>query len=431
MIERYADPVINSLWDEQSKINNWTLVEKAACITLHKRGKITDEEIEAIKEAPAPTIDKVKKLEKITDHDVAAFVQALAQNCGKAGRHIHKGLTSSDICDTAQAIAIKRSLQIIIEKLNNFGSTLRAMAEKYKRTPCIGRTHGVHAEITTFGIRIAGWYAELHRNLKRLRVIRDGWRAKLSGAVGTYSQTDPEFEEKTLKQLCLIPEKISTQIIPRDRHAELLSALALVGGLLERIALEIRSLQRTEIREVEEGFKSGQKGSSAMPHKHNPISSEKVCGLARILRGHMLVAHENMALWHDRDISHSSTERIIIPDAFHLLAHMIKIMDKKVFANLQVFPDNMMKNIMKTGGAVFSQNVLTFLLSHGYSREKAYKIVQQCAQLVLEGKHERMIDAISYMFYVGPDAMPDLNKCFDIENYLVHVDSIFRKVFWS
>lgn len=431
MIERYAHPSVASLWSDWAKFNFWTRVEKAACEVFYERGEITEEEIEAIRKASAPTAERVKELEKVTDHDVVAFVQALAENVGEAGRHIHKGLTSSDVCDTAQALAIVASIQLVIEKANDFGGQLRALAMKHKYTPCIGRTHGVHAEITSFGIRVAGWYAEIHRNLDRLRKLRDGWRAKMSGAVGTYSQTDPEFEKRALHHLALKPEPISTQVVPRDRHADLLSALALLGGALERIALEIRSLQRTEIREVEEGFKSGQKGSSAMPHKRNPISSEKVCGLARILRGYMLVAHENIALWHDRDISHSSAERLIIPDAFHTIMHMITVLDKKVFPNLQVFPDNMMSNILKTGGAVCSQNVLTWLLSLGYSREEAYGIVQRSAKMVIEGEAERMRDAITYMFHVDSNALEELDKCFDVNSYLKHVDYIFKRVFWS
>lgn len=429
MIERYAHPTIESLWNDWGKLNFWTRVEKAACEVFYERGEITKEEIKAIRKAKSPDPNRVKELEKVTDHDVVAFVQALAENCGDAGRHIHKGLTSSDVCDTAQALAILGSLQVTIEKLNSFANQLHKLALDHKYTPCIGRTHGVHAEITTFGIRVAGWYSELHRNLDRLRNVRDNWTAKMSGAVGTYSQTDPEFEERVLHILVLKPEKVSTQIIPRDKHAELISALALLGGALERIALEIRSLQRTEIREVEEGFRSGQKGSSAMPHKRNPISSEKVCGLARILRGYMIVAHENIALWHDRDISHSSVERLIIPDSFHTVIHMITVLSEKVFPNLRVFPENMMKNIMKTGGAVFSQNILGWLLSKGYSRDEAYKVVQQSAKMVLEKKYERMIDAITGTFHVDSHALRELEDCFNVNRYLTHVDAIFNRVF--
>jgi len=431
MIERYTHPQIQGLWSDWSKFNFWTRVEVAACEVFYNRGEITEEEIKAIRMAKPPTPERVKELEKVTDHDVAAFVQALAENVGEAGRHIHRGLTSSDICDTAQALIIRSSLQVLIENLNDFGSQLRRLAFKYKLVPCIGRTHGVHAEITSFGIRIAGWYAEVHRNLSRLRRIRDSWCAKMSGAVGTYSQTDPDFEKEALANLGLKVELISTQIIPRDRHAELLSVISLLGGTFERIALEIRSLQRTEIREVEEGFKVGQKGSSAMPHKHNPISSEKICGLARILRGYMVVAHENVALWHDRDISHSSAERIILPDAFNVVMHMLEVLDKKVFPNLQVFPENMMANIMKTGGAVFSQNVLGWLLSLNYSREEAYNIVQKSAQMVMDGKFERMREAIMDMFFVSAAAQEEMDKCFDVDRYLQHVDAIFNRVFWS
>jgi adenylosuccinate lyase len=407
------------------------MVEKAACEVFHKRGEINEEEIIDIRNASNPSVDRVKELEKISDHDTAAFVQALAENSGKGGRYIHKGLTSSDICDTAQALIVRQSLQAVIEKLNDFGNRLHTTALRYKNTPCIGRTHGVHAEITTFGIRVAGWYAELHRNLNRLKSIKDSWTAKISGAVGTYSQIDPDFEKETLYLLGLKPEIISTQVIPRDRHAELLSAISLLGGMLERIALEIRSLQRTEIREVEEGFRKGQKGSSAMPHKHNPISSEKVCGLARVLRGYMLTAYENMALWHDRDISHSSTERIILPDAFNLIAHMIDVMDNKVFANLQIFPENMMSNIMKTGGAVFSQNILGWFISKGHTREEAYNIVQKCAKKVIDGKFERIREAILDEYYVDESAIEEFDKCFDFNNYLRHVDAIFSKVFYG
>jgi len=429
MIERYEHPIIQEIWSDKSKFTFWKRVELAACEVFYKRGEITEEEIKVIREAKAPTPERVRELEKTTDHDVAAFVQALAENVGEAGRHIHRGLTSSDVCDTAQALMIKASIDVVLNKLNNFAVQLYELALKYKFTPCIGRTHGVHAEITSFGMRFAGWYSEIERNIVRLKRVKENWCAKMSGAVGTYSQTDPEFEQEALDNLFLSVEPVSTQIVPRDRHAELLSVLSLIGGALERIALEIRSLQRTEIREVEEGFKVGQKGSSAMPHKHNPISSEKVCGLSRVLRGYMIVAHENIALWHDRDISHSSTERIILPDAFNIITHMIQVLNDKVFPNLQVFPENMMANIMKTGGAVFSQNVLGWLLSLGYSREKAYKLVQESAQMVLDGKVERMVDALVFLGNFDAFQIVELNKCFDVNIYLKHINKIFNRVF--
>jgi len=436
MIERYNSHIIDGIWNEQAKFDRWAEIEVAACRVYHERGEISIEDMDRIETAEFPSAHRIKEIEKETDHDVVAFIKAFCENIGgDSGRHIHKGLTSSDICDTAQAMAMRDSVAALLRILTEFIFTsIRPLAEKFKHTPCIGRTHGVHAEITTFGLRVLGWFAELMRCRARLLEVYYSVRhAKLSGAVGTYSQTDPEFESHVLNRLKLFVEPVSTQIVPRDRYADLLSALSLLGGAFERIALEIRSLQRTEIREVEEGFKKGQTGSSAMPHKRNPISSEKICGLARLLRGNMIVAFENMALWHDRDISHSSAERVILPDSFHIVFHMLDTM-KKIFDNLQVFPLNMEDNIWKTGGLVFSQNVLGYYLSKGMSREVAYKKVQEAAYMVWNkdfvGKNAFMqaLLELTPMTDPTPQEISEFNKCFDVKQYLRYVDDIFDRM---
>jgi adenylosuccinate lyase len=426
MIERYEHPVVLKIWNEQSKFDRWTAVEKAACSVLYERGEITDEEYSSIRAANSPNEMRIKEIERTTDHDVVAFIRALSENIEVGSQYVHKGLTSSDVCDTAQAIAIVNTLKHLISGLGDFNNLrLKPLAHRHKNTLCIGRTHGIHAEITTFGIRVAGWYAEIERNIGRLKVLIESLsHGKLSGAVGTYSQNDPEFELEVLTRLGLKVEKISTQIVPRDRHAELINGLSLLGSAFERIALEIRSLQRTEIRELEEGFKDGQTGSSAMPHKRNPISSEKICGLARLLRGYMVTANENIALWHDRDISHSSVERIIIPDSFHLVFHMLEILSNKIFPSLVVFSENMMNNISKTGGLVFSQNVLLYLLSKCEMRDEAYRIVQQATKLVWDGEFKSFKQAILSVKQL-PEG--DIDKCFNMD--IKYIDDIFRRVF--
>jgi len=430
MIERYKSPLVEKIWNEQAKFNRWAQVEVAACKAFHNMGEISDEDMQKIEEAELPKVERIKEIEKETDHDVVAFVRAFCENIeGDAGRHIHKGLTSSDVCDTAQAMAMRDTLVRLHRRVEDFCySYLKPLILKYKDTPCIGRTHGVHAEITSFGLRVAGWYSELSRCLLRIvRTLDSVSHAKLSGAVGTYSQTSPDFEKQVLYHLVLPVEPVSTQVVPRDRHAELLSTLALLGGAFERIALEIRLLQRTEVQEVREGFKKGQTGSSAMPHKRNPISSEKVCGLARLLRGNTMVAFENMALWHDRDISHSSAERIILPDSFHIVFHMVTVMEK-IFANLSVFPQIMEQNIDMTRGMIYSQNILGFFLKKGKSRSEAYGLVQEAARMIIEEDCPNMLYALKKLCELTVDEIDELSSLFKPERYLKHVDTIIKRV---
>lgn len=381
MIERYQTEEMAAIWNEQAKFNRWAKIEKAAAKVMYDRGEMSASTLERIIATAAPTPEEVLEREKITNHDVVAFIQSFTKDMGEDGRLVHKGLTSSDICDTANALAISESIDVLFTDITDFADVLLKRAKEFKYTVCMGRTHGVHAEPTTFGLRILGWYAELLRNMKRMNALLDDGgcvTAKFSGAVGNYTQNDPDFEKAVLENLSLKVEPVSTQVVPRDRYADLFSVLSLIGGMVERIALEIRHLQRTEVGEVHEGFRKGQTGSSAMPHKKNPILSERLCGLSRLLRGYMLTAHENMALWHDRDISHSSTERVILPDAFHTVSYMLQKCTKLI-NNLVVFPKIMISNINKTKGLCFSQRVLTYLVSNGISRSEAYEIVQKAA----------------------------------------------------
>lgn len=380
---------MENIWNEEAKIKRWARIEAAVASVMHDNGEIPDEEFTKMSDAELPTLERINEIEKETDHDVVAFIRAYGENMGSASRFLHKGLTSSDIVDTATSLAIKESIDVLAIFLEDLGKVLKEKAIKYKDLPCIGRTHGVHAEPTSFGLKFLGWYAECLRNDFRLSTQ---WVnmcvGKLSGAVGNYSQHDWDFGESVLKKLDLVPEDVSTQIIPRDRHAEVVANIALIGTLIERMATEIRSLQRTEIREVEEKFKDGQTGSSAMPHKHNPILSERLCGMARLLRSYMITAFDNVALWHERDISHSSNERIIFPDMFHL-SHYMLIKAKSLIENLTVFESQIKNNIDKTHGLIYSQNILSYLISKQFDRTAAYKIIQKAAQEMMEGRDKK------------------------------------------
>ncbi len=430
MIERYQTDAMAALWNEEAKFERWTQVEVAACEAFHARGEISDDEMAIIKEkAHHQSAAHVREHEKVTNHDVVAFVRSVSEMVGEpACRHLHRGLTSSDVVDTANGIALRDSLKVIIESVKVLQQAIAKRALEHKLTPCAGRTHGIHAEPTSFGLRLAGWHTELARNIERLEAaLSEVAYGKMSGAVGTFSQTDPEFESFVVQQLGLQAEPVATQVVPRDRHASTLSALSLLGGGLERFATEIRSLQRTDLREAEEGFRKGQTGSSAMPHKRNPITCERVSGMARLLRSYMLSAHENIALWHDRDISHSSVERVIFPDAFHC-AHYMVLQFTRVIENLRVYPDNMMENIDRTGGLLFSQNVLGCLLKAGMERQEAYKIVQRAAMNVWEGEfatfRQALEDEKTIQEKLGPS---DLDRAFELTPYLRHIDTLFKR----
>ena len=377
MIPRYTRPEIGAVWTDDAKFESWREVEVAACEEMDGP---TEEDLVAIREATF-TAAAVHERERITDHDVAAFVDVLSADAGPGGRWIHYGLTSSDVLDTALALQIRKAGAILVAGAHEVAGTLADKAREHAHTVCVGRTHGVHAEPTTFGIKLAGFAFEADRNAKRLQAAFDQVAVgALSGAVGTYAATSPEFEERVLARLGLERELMSTQVIPRDRHAELLQAITLAGAGLERLATEIRHLQRTEVREAEEPFKKGQKGSSAMPHKRNPITTERITGLARVLRGYAQAGVENVALWHERDISHSGAERVILPDATIALDYM-QSLATRVVAGLVVHEDRMLENLQLTSGALFSQRLLLALIeTNGLVRDDAYRTAQELAQ---------------------------------------------------
>jgi adenylosuccinate lyase len=368
------------IWSEQRKLETWLEVELAVSEALAEAGVIPAEDFEQIRDRASFDIDEVKERERITGHDVAAFVDVVGASVGEAGRWFHYGLTSSDVLDTGRALQLREAGDEVVGGARALTVALADRAREFRDTLCVGRTHGVHAEPTTFGLKLAGFAFEFDRSARRMsRAFRQLETGKLSGAVGTYSTFGPEIGEAALAKLGLKPEPVATQVVPRDRHAELLAVIAIAASSLERLAVEIRNLQRTEIREVEESFGDEQKGSSAMPHKRNPIASERITGLSRVLRGNAQTALENVALWHERDISHSSAERVIIPDSTTLLDYMQELA-RAVVEGMRVDPDRMLRNLELTHGALFSQSVLTALVESGLSRDDAYRIVQRVSQ---------------------------------------------------
>jgi adenylosuccinate lyase len=376
VIERYTRPEIGAVWTDAARMETWRQVEVAACEEMDGP---TADDLEAIRGATF-TVEAVQEREKITDHDVAAFVDVLSASAGPGGRWIHFGLTSSDVLDTALALQLRAAGEIVVRGARELTGALVARAREHVDTLCVGRTHGVHAEPTTFGVKLAGFAFEAHRNAERLeRAFEQASVGALSGAVGTYAATSPDFEARVLARVGLSPERVSTQVVPRDRHAEVLQAVALAGAGLERFATEIRHLQRTEVREVEEPFRAGQKGSSAMPHKRNPITTERITGIARLLRGYSQAALENVALWHERDISHSSAERVALPDATILLDYA-QSLALRVVTGMTVHADRMLANLDLTHGALYSQRALLALVEQGRTRDDAYRIVQEAAQ---------------------------------------------------
>jgi adenylosuccinate lyase len=408
VIERYTREQIGALWTDDARMEAWRRVEVAACEEMPGP---TAEELQAIRAATF-TVEAVQERERVTDHDVAAFVDVLSASAGPAGRWIHFGLTSSDVLDTALALQLRAAGEVVLAGARELVEALAERAREHVDTVCVGRTHGVHAEPTTFGIKLAGFAFEAHRNALRLQdAFAQASVGALSGAVGTYAATDPEFEARVLARLGLAAEPVSTQVVPRDRHAALLQAIALAGAGLERLATEIRHLQRTEVREAEEPFRSGQqKGSSAMPHKRNPITTERICGLARVLRGHAQAATENVALWHERDISHSGAERVILPDATIALDYM-QHLAIRVVRGLVVHEDRMRANLELTHGALFSQRVLLALVEQGRTRDEAYRIAQDEAQRAWDsGTHLRDLLA-------QRDLGLDLDAIFDLGHY--------------
>ena len=429
MIDRYSLPEMSNIWQDEFKFKAMLDIEILTLEALSKQRKIPLPALRRIKKKARFNPDAIRRIEAKTQHDVVAFVQCVAQNIGPDAKYLHLGLTSSDLLDTTLGVQLKAASEILIDGLNKLSSLLAKKAKKYKDMACIGRTHGVHAEPTTFGLKLALWYDETKRNSERLLQAKEAVSlGKISGAVGTYANIEPEVEAYVCKKLGLKPAKISTQIIQRDVYAQYLSTLAIIGASLEKFATEIRHLQRTEVQEVEEPFAKGQKGSSAMPHKRNPVICERVCGLSRILRGNATVALENIALWHERDISHSSAERIIMPDSTILLDYMLhKFIE--VMEGLRVYPDNMLANLVRTRGLIFSQRVLLGLMDKGLRRQKAYDLVQRCAMQSWKEnsdfKEELLKEGSGVSEYL---TRKDLEGIFDLEYYLRNVNKIFKRL---
>jgi adenylosuccinate lyase len=423
VIDRYTRPELGSVWTDEARMEAWRQVEVAAAEELEGPEGPSAEELDAIRAATF-TVDAVRERERVTDHDMAAFVDVLAKSAGPAGRWIHFGLTSSDVLDTALALQIRAAGEVILPAARELVAALAERAREHRDTLCVGRTHGVHAEPTTFGLKLAGFAFEADRNAERLeRAFAQARVGALSGAVGTYSANGPDFEARVLERLGLEREPVSTQVVARDRHAELLQAIALAGAGLERFATEVRHLQRTEVREVEEPFREGQKGSSAMPHKRNPIVTERICGLARVLRGNAQAAVEDVALWHERDISHSGVERIVLPDST-ILVDYVQQLALRVVRGMTVHADRMRANLELTHGALFSQRVLLALVAAGMERDAAYRIVQAAAQRAWdEGTPLREVLA-------GEPAAAelDLDAIFDYRQFVRHVPDVVARL---
>jgi len=429
MIPRYTRPDMGRLWDRETKFQKWLDVEIAVCEAWAELGEIPKDELREIKKKASFDVQQIDEIEKVVKHDVIAFLTSVAQSLGPEARFIHKGLTSSDILDTALALLMRQASDIIIKNIHELLDVLKRQAYKYKDTPMMGRSHGVHAEPITFGLKFALWVEDMKRNLERMRKAKHSISVgKLSGAVGTFSNIPPVIEEKVCKKLGLKPEPVATQVVQRDRHAEYLTTLALIAASVEKIATEIRHLQRSEVLEVEEPFMTGQKGSSAMPHKRNPVGCENLSGLARLVRTNALAALENVALWHERDISHSSVERVIIPDSSILVDYMLHRL-RGILEKLHVYPKRMKENMAKSYGLYTSQRVMLALLEKGLDRERAYSIVQGDAmkswkeeadfkKILLKDKEVK-----KYL------TAKEIGEIFDLSYYLKNVDYIFKRVF--
>ncbi|HRD02268.1 MAG TPA: adenylosuccinate lyase [Candidatus Saccharicenans sp.] len=428
MLDRYTLPEMGAIWSEENKYRKWLEVEISVCNAWARLGQIPKRSLDNIKKKASFDVKRIEEIEKVVKHDVIAFLTSVAEFVGEDSRFIHMGLTSYDIVDTALSLLMVESLDLVEKKLLELRKVVKKMALKYKMTPCIGRTHGVHAEPITFGFKILVWYEELNRHLDRLRQAREVIRVgRISGSVGTYIHLDPRVEKYALKALGLEPARVSTQVLQRDRHAEVMSVLALIATSLEKFALEIRHLQRTEVLEVEEPFTRGQKGSSSMPHKRNPVRCERVAGLARVVRGNLQVALENIPLWHERDISHSSAERIIFPDSFIITDYLLKEVTD-IIANWQVYPKRMRQNINATRGLIFSQVVLLALIRKGLTREEAYQLVQINT---LKAWHENL--EFKEVLKTDPEITSHLSEkeiedCFSLEPFLQKIDFIFERV---
>jgi adenylosuccinate lyase len=429
MIPRYTHPDMGRIWSDQRKYETWLQVEIAAADAMARAGILPPDAARDIRDRAGFDISRIEAIEQVTQHDVIAFTTAVAEHVGPSARWLHFGLTSSDVIDTAQALQMREACDVILRDLDTLMQAVHARAEEHRRTPMIGRTHGVHAEPMTFGLKLALWYAELTRDVVRIRRAREVVAVgQLSGAVGTFAHLPPSVETDACRALGLEPAPVSSQVIQRDRHAELLSVLAITASSLEKFALEIRGLQKTEIGEVEEPFAKGQKGSSAMPHKRNPIGCEQIVGLARLLRANAGAALENNALWHERDISHSSVERVILPDSFIALDHMLRRFTR-IVAGMVVYPERMRRNLELSGGVVFSGTVLLELARRGVSREQAYEWVQRNAMRAFHEQRsfKSLLLADADVTSVLPP--PEIERAFDLDEQLRHVDQIFDRVF--
>ncbi len=429
MIARYTHPEMGGIWSEQRRYDAWLEVELAATDALADTGVVPREDARTLRERATFDIARIEEIEQITQHDVIAFTTAVAEKVGPAARWLHFGLTSSDVLDTALALQMRAACDLLLTRVDALSAAIRTRALEHKDTPMIGRTHGVHAELMTFGVKLALWYAEVARSRERLVRAREVVSVgKLSGAVGVFAHLDPEIEAAVCARLGLTPAPVASQVVQRDRHAELLTTLAILGASLEKFALEIRGLQKTEIGEVEEPFAKGQKGSSAMPHKRNPIGCEQIVGLARLIRANAMAALENVALWHERDISHSSVERVILPDSFIALDHMIRRLTR-IVAGMVVYPARMMENLQRSRGVVFSGSVLLELARRGISREDAYAWVQRNAMRSFNEQvdFKPLLLADADIARVLPADVID--EAFDLGAQLRNVDAIFARVF--
>jgi len=429
MIERYCLPKMNNIWLDEFKFKTMLDIELLALEALAKQNQIPKAAVQRIKKKAKFNLAQIKRIEEKTQHDVVAFVTNVAQYIGPDAKYLHMGLTSSDILDTTLGVQLKSASDILIDDLSRLLKVLAKKAKRYKDMVCIGRTHGIHAEPTTFGLKLALWYDETKRNLERLKLAKEEVSVgKISGAVGTFANVDPQVEAYVCQKLALKPAKISTQIIQRDIYAVYMARLAIIGSSLEKFATEIRHLQRTEVAEAAEPFGRGQKGSSAMPHKRNPVICERICGLSRLLRGNALAAMENIALWHERDISHSSVERVIMPDSNLALDYMLNKFIQ-VIEGLSIYPENMLVNLVRTRGLIFSQRVLLELMNKGLTRQKAYDLVQRCAMKTWKEASEfkeNLLQDKEVLRYFDKRA---LDAIFDLDYYLCNVNKIFSRVF--
>ncbi|MCQ2185100.1 MAG: adenylosuccinate lyase [Bacteroidales bacterium] len=428
MIERYSRKVMRDVWTEENKFNAYLNVEILSCEAWSKMGVIPAEDVDKIRANAKFDVKRIYEIEEQTRHDVVAFTRAVSESLGQERKWVHYGLTSTDVVDTANGSLIKQANAILLQDMEEYLEVLRKRALEFKSTPCIGRTHGIHADITSYGLKWALWYEEMKRNIERFKFAARGVECgKMSGAVGNFANIPPFIQDYVCEHLGIDSADISTQVLQRDRHAFYMSTLAVIASTIEQMATEVRNAQRTEVREAEEAFRKGQKGSSAMPHKRNPISSENICGCARVMRGYMAAANENVALWYERDISHSSTERIMLPDATELLDYML-CRFKGILENLTVYPENMLKNIYKTNGVIFAQRVMNALIEKGLAREEAYDTVQPVAM-------KAWSEGLDYQSLLKeePKVMSRLSEeelaaCFTLEYYFKNVDYIFKRV---